>query len=55
MLNFYGVSAQAVQEGRSWMNDRMGQQEMSRLISIWDDDHDPAGAPLPFDFEGVPK
>jgi predicted Zn-dependent protease len=54
-LNFYGVSAQAVQEGRSWMNDRMGQQEMSRLISIWDDGHDPAGAPMPFDFEGVPK
>ena len=54
-LNFHGMNAQAVQEGRSWMNDRMGQQEMSRLISIWDDDHDPAGAPLPFDFEGVPK
>ena len=54
-LNFYGVSAQAVQEGRSWMNERIGKPEMSPLISIWDDGHDPAGAPLPFDFEGVPK
>jgi len=55
MLNFHGVSAQAVQEGRSWMNERIGKPEMSPLISIWDDGHDPAGAPLPFDFEGVPK
>ncbi len=55
MLNFYGMGAQAVQEGRSWMNDRMGKQEMSTLISIWDDGRDPSGAPLPFDFEGVPR
>ena len=55
MLNYTGVSAQAVQEGRSWMNDRIGQQAMSVLISIWDDGHDLSGSPLPFDFEGVPK
>ena len=28
-LNFYGMGAQALQEGRSWMNDRIGQQIMS--------------------------
>jgi len=55
MLNFHGMGAQAVQEGRSWMNDRMGKREMSALVSIWDDGHDPAGAPLPFDFEGVTR
>lgn len=55
MLNFTGMSAQAVQEGRSWMNDRLGQQAMSRLTTIWDDGHDPSGAPLPFDFEGMPR
>jgi predicted Zn-dependent protease len=55
MLNYYGMGAQAVQEGRSWMNERMGKPEMSPLVSIWDDGRDPAGAPLPFDFEGVPK
>ena len=54
-LNFYGMGAQAVQEGRSWMNDRIGQQVMSPLISIWDDGMDITGSPLPFDFEGVPK
>src|SRR5512135_2983386 len=54
-LNFYGMSAQALEEGRSWMNDRIGQQVMSPLVSIWDDGLDVHGSPLPFDFEGVPK
>jgi PmbA protein len=54
-LNFSGMSAQAVNEGRSWMNDRLGQQLMSPQVSFWDDGLDVSGAPLPFDFEGVPK
>ncbi len=54
-LNFYGMGAQALQEGRSWMTDRIGQQIMSPQVSIWDDGMDLQGAPLPFDFEGVPK
>jgi len=37
------------------MNDRIGQAVMSPLISIWDDGRDPAGSPLPFDFEGMPR
>lgn len=55
MLNATGMGAQAVQEGRSWMNDRIGQEIMSPLVSIWDDGHDLEGSPLPFDFEGVPR
>jgi PmbA protein len=54
-LNFYGMGAQALQEGRSWMNDRIGKQLMSPSVSIWDDGLDANGNPLPFDFEGVPK
>jgi PmbA protein len=54
-LNFYGMGAQALQEGRSWMNDRLGKQVMSTSVSIWDDGLDMNGSPLPFDFEGVPK
>ena len=54
-LNFYGMGAQALEEGRSWMNDRLGMQAMSPIVSIWDDGLDPNGSPLPFDFEGVPK
>lgn len=54
-LNFHGISAQAVLEGRSWMNERMGQKAMSDQVSIWDDGLDTHGQPMPFDFEGVPK
>jgi predicted Zn-dependent protease len=55
VLNMSGMGAQSVLEGRSWMNDRIGQKVMSDLVSIWDDGLDPQGAPQPFDFEGVPK
>ncbi|MDX1613174.1 MAG: TldD/PmbA family protein [Candidatus Promineifilaceae bacterium] len=54
-LALSGGGALAVQEGRSWMIGRQGQKVMNSLVSIWDDGRDPAGAPLPFDFEGVPK
>lgn len=55
MLNLTGMGARSVLEGRSWMNDRMGKEAMSPLVTIWDDGTDPNGLPLPFDFEGVPK
>jgi predicted Zn-dependent protease len=55
MLNYYGMGAQSLLEGRSWMNDRIGVKAMSKLISIKDDGLDPTGVPVPFDFEGVPK
>lgn len=55
MLNYHGMGAQSLLEGRSWMNDRMGMEAMSKLISIWDDALNPEGVPMPFDFEGVPK
>jgi predicted Zn-dependent protease len=55
MLNYYGMGAQRVLEGRSWMNDRLGEKVMSDLVDIWDDGLDPAGLPMPFDFEGIPK
>jgi predicted Zn-dependent protease len=50
-----GMGALAVQEGRSWMNGRLGKPILSPLISIWDDGHDLSGEPQPFDCEGVPK
>jgi len=55
MLDYTGMGAQAVLDGRSWMNDRMGQKAMSSLVNIKDDGTDPAGIPVPFDDEGVPK
>lgn len=51
----YAAGATSVQEGRSWMSERQGEQLMSPLISIWDDGLAPGGWPLPFDFEGMPR
>ncbi len=57
ILGTLAVAAGAtfVQEGRSWLSGRQGQRLMSPLVSIWDDGLDPAGWPLPFDCEGVPR
>ncbi len=52
---FLGFSALANQEGRSFMTGRLGQQVMHPSVTLWDDGQDPAGLPIPFDFEGVPK
>lgn len=54
-LIFMGLSATAVQEERSFMNGRFGQQVVSPLVTIYDDGYDSTGLPQTFDFEGVPK
>jgi predicted Zn-dependent protease len=54
-LSLYGMGAQAVQEGRSWMCDLQGTQAMSESVSIWDDGGALNGWPMPFDVEGVPR
>jgi len=51
----YMAGGMMVGEGRSWMTGRQGRRLMSPLVSIWDDGRDPAGWPLPFDFEGTPR
>lgn len=54
-LAYMGFSARAVQEGRSFMCDRFGEQVAAEDIGICDDGLDPRNLPMPFDFEGVPK
>ena len=55
MMTYTGFSAVAMQEGRSFMVGKIGEQIVDPRVSIWDDASDPRGLPLPFDFEGVPK
>ncbi len=55
MMCYTGFSAVAMQEGRSFMAGKIGQQIVDPRVSIWDDGLDPQGLPVPFDFEGVPK
>jgi PmbA protein len=55
MLNMTGMGAHTIQEGRSWINGRIGKKALSTNVSIWDDAMDPNGLPVPFDFEGTPK
>jgi predicted Zn-dependent protease len=54
-LAYIGLSAQAVQEGRSFLGGRFGEQLAAPSVDLWDDGRDPRGLPLAFDFEGVPK
>lgn len=54
-LGFIGFTAKALREGHSFLCGRMGERVMSEQVSVYDDGLDPAGIPLPFDFEGVPK
>lgn len=54
-LAYMGLGALAYQEGRSFVNEHLGKRVVAESISLWDDGPDPAGIPMPFDFEGVPK
>jgi predicted Zn-dependent protease len=52
-LGYLGFSALAIQEGRSFVEP--GKQIGSDLVTLVDDGADPAGLPMSFDYEGVPK
>jgi len=55
MLAYMGIGALAVQEGRSFMSGRIGEEITGKNISIWDDGTDPRQLPSAFDWEGVPR
>jgi predicted Zn-dependent protease len=50
-----GFSARSVDEGRSFVAGRRGEEVLGENISIWDDGLDLTGLPFPFDFEGMPR
>ncbi len=54
-LAFLGFNGKAYHEKRSFMAGKMGKKITGDLITLVDDGLDPAGMPMPFDYEGVPK
>ncbi len=54
-LGYLGFNGGAVQDGRSFMSSKMGQQITGSNISIWDDAYNPHTLNMPFDMEGVAK
>jgi len=58
MLDFFSYlsfGALPYMEKRSFMSGRLGERVMGEEVSIWDDGLSPAGLPMAFDYEGVPK
>ncbi len=54
-LGWYGGSAKAVEEGRSFMTGHLGERLMSPVVTITDDALSQWALGLTFDFEGMPK
>lgn len=54
-LSLMGFSARKVQEQRSFMIDKFGEQIMDERVNIYDDANDDEMIGFPFDYEGVPK
>ncbi len=54
-LGYLGFHALAIQEGRSFFCNRLGQKMVDEAVTLYDDGLDPEGLMIPFDFEGVPK
>ncbi|MBZ5583773.1 MAG: TldD/PmbA family protein, partial [Acidobacteriia bacterium] len=52
---FGDFSATAIRDGRSFLNDRIGQKVFGGNIDIYDDAYHPLQAGPPFDGEGVPR
>ncbi len=51
----HGCGAQQLQDKRSFMTDRFGEQVTGSEINIWEDPHHPAAMPFPLDYEGLQK
>ncbi len=54
-MAYLALGARAFHEERSFLSGRLGKKVAGENITLWDDALDPAGLPVPFDLEGVPK
>ena len=52
-LGWAGCGAQSLQDGRSFMKGKQGQQIVSERVSVWDNAQDERSLASPFDGEGV--
>jgi predicted Zn-dependent protease len=50
----YGMGADAVERGSSFMAGKWGEAVTGPLVTLWDDPLDPACLPMPIDYEGMP-
>jgi predicted Zn-dependent protease len=55
MLAYLSLSARSVEQHVCFLEGHEGEQIASPIVSLYDDGLDPAGMPVPFDFEGMPK
>ena len=55
MLAYLALSARSVEQHACFLEGHEGEQLASPIVSLYDDGLDPAGMPIPFDFEGMPK
>jgi predicted Zn-dependent protease len=55
MLAYLALSARSVEQHTCFLEGHEGEQLASPTVSLFDDGLDPAGMPIPFDFEGMPK
>lgn len=55
MLGYMGFSTLSIQEGRSYLSDKLGTLVFNEKLSIQDDYKNPLQSQVPFDFEGVSK
>jgi predicted Zn-dependent protease len=54
-LNFTGFGSKSLQQGTSFLANRIGKKLTSEKVTIFDSAFEPRVVGLPFDFEGVPR
>lgn len=54
-FSYLGFGAKNFHQDISFMSGKLNEKVFSKDVTIWDDGLDPEGAPVVFDFEGVPK
>ncbi|MHB8071994.1 MAG: TldD/PmbA family protein [Candidatus Cryosericum sp.] len=55
ILAYLALSARSVERHTCFLEGHKGEQLAAPIVNLYDDGLDPAGMPMPFDFEGMPK